>query len=324
MPNSGMALPDEADWRRRGELKSLLTSCRSRLGRHGPAGGRGLRQEDAAILTGLSVRSYAALERGAANPSVGLVESVAAGLRMTPAERSALHVLATRQDPPMSATPSGGEWPQISPGLRDLIAGLDPLPAAITDEMWTVMARNQALTALTGGWFDQVPRDQQNLVLFLFSPAGDRLLPEVRAHRRAAVAGLRYQYARNIASNRFAALIGALLETGPEARSLWERHEIDMPQRQCTTRVRYPGRGQIEARTLMTLLSARTWLMLAQMPWGLPPLARLLAPAPGATLRPSASTRPRNAGDGSVGCPVAASRSISEPISRLSQFSSWS
>ena len=111
------------------------------------------------------------------------------------------------------------------------------------------MARNQALTALTRGWFDQVPRDQQNLVLFLFSPEGDRLLPEVHAHRQAAVAGLRYQYARNIASNRFAALIGALLDTGPEARDLWERHEIAMPQRQCSTRVRYPGRGLIEART---------------------------------------------------------------------------
>jgi transcriptional regulator with XRE-family HTH domain len=140
-------------------------------------------------LAGLSVRSYAALERGAANPSVGLVESVAAGLWMTPAERSSLHVLATREDPPMPAIPPGGEWQQISPGLRDLIAQLDPLPAAITDEMWTVMARNQALTALTGGWFDQVPRDQQNLVLFLFSPEGDRLLPEVHAHRRAAAAG---------------------------------------------------------------------------------------------------------------------------------------
>jgi hypothetical protein len=204
------------------------------------------------------VRRYAALERGAANPSVGLVDSVASGLRMTPAERSALHVLATRQDPPMPATPPGGEWPQIDPDLRDLIAQLDPLPAAITDEMRTVMARNQALTALTGGLVRKVPRDQQNLVLFLFSPEGDRLLPEVHAHRQAAVAGLRYQYARNIASNRFAALISVLLDTGLEARDLWEHHEITLPQRQCSTRVRHPSRGLIQARTLMPLLSART------------------------------------------------------------------
>ena len=240
----------------------------------------------------MSVRSYAALERGAANPSLGLVESVAAGLRMTPAERSALHVLATRQDPPMPATPPGGEWPQISPGLRDLITQLDPLPAAITDEMWTVMARNQALTALTSGWFDRVPRDQQNLVLFLFSPEGDRLLPEVHAHRQAAVAGLRYQYARNIASNRFAALIGALLDTGPEARDLWERHEIAMPQRQCSTRVRHPARGLMEARILMTLPSARTWLMLTQLP-GSPVLPAQLLPRDHAQLsRPPPATGP--------------------------------
>ena len=47
-------------------------------------------------------------------------------------------------------------------------------------------------------------------------------------------------------------------ETGPEARDLWEHHEITLPQRQCSTRVRHPSRGLIQARTLMTLLSART------------------------------------------------------------------
>jgi hypothetical protein len=62
-----------------------------------------------------------------------------------------------------------------------------------------------------------------------------------------------------IASNRFAALISALLDTGPEARDLWERHEIALPQRQCSTWVRHPSRGLIETRTLMILLSTRTW-----------------------------------------------------------------
>jgi transcriptional regulator with XRE-family HTH domain len=265
---------DEADWRRREELRSLLTARRSRLGRDLP-GSRGLRQEDAAILSGLSTRSYAALERGAAkNPSLDLVESVARGLEMTPAERSALHVLAAGQDPPMPATaPGGGRWPEAGPGLRELIAVLD-IPAAITDEMWTLMARNQALTAWTGGWFDGVPRREQNLVLFLFSPQAEQMLPGVHAHRRAILAGLRYQYIRHIGSDRFAGLIATLLEISPEARKLWQQHEIDLPPRQSTTRMRYPGQGVIDARTLMAPLSPRTWLMLTWLPEGLQPPGR--------------------------------------------------
>ena len=72
--------------------------------------GKRLRQDDAAILSGLSTRRYAALERGAVeNPSLDLIENVASGLRMTPAERSALHVLSRGQDPPM---PPAAPWPK--------------------------------------------------------------------------------------------------------------------------------------------------------------------------------------------------------------------
>jgi transcriptional regulator with XRE-family HTH domain len=255
-----MTRPDEVNWRRREELRSLLTALRSRLGK----GGGKVRQEDAALLTGLSPRRYAALERGTAeNPSLELIENVASGLRMTQAERSTLHVLATGQDPPIQTAPDGTDWPEVSPGLHDLITLLDPLPAAITDEMWTILACNNALTTWTGGWFDRALRSRQNLVLFLFSPEAEQMLPDVHAHRRAILAGLRYQYARNTGSDRFAALIRALMETGPEARALWERHEIELPQRQITTRLRPPRRGVTEACTLMTPLSPRTWLLLA-------------------------------------------------------------
>ena len=150
-----MTRPDDVEWRRREELRSLLTALRSRRGGNG---GKRLRQDDAAILSGLSTRRYAALERGAVeNPSLDLIENVASGLRMTPAERSALHVLSRGQDPPMPPATPGGEQPEIGPGQRELIARLDA-PAAITDETWTLVIRNKALTAWTDGWFDRVPR----------------------------------------------------------------------------------------------------------------------------------------------------------------------
>jgi transcriptional regulator with XRE-family HTH domain len=262
-----MTRPDDVEWRRREELRSLLTALRSRRGGNG---GKRLRQDDAAILSGLSTRRYAALERGTVeNPPLDLIENVASGLRMTPAERSALHVLSRGQDPPMPPATPGGEWPEAGPGQRELIARLD-VPAAITDETWTLVIRNKALTAWTDGWFDRVPLRKQNLVLFLFAPAAERLLPDIHAYRRAIVAGLRYQYVRHIGSERFGAVIRTLLETGPEARDLWGRHEIVLPRRHSAIRVRH-GRGAVEASTLMTSLSPRTWLMVAWLPEGLQP-----------------------------------------------------
>ncbi len=76
-----MTRPDDVEWRRREELRSLLTALRSRRGENS---GKRLRQDDAAILSGLSTRRYAALERGTVeNPSLDLIENVASGLRMT-------------------------------------------------------------------------------------------------------------------------------------------------------------------------------------------------------------------------------------------------
>jgi hypothetical protein len=96
-----MAVAGNGEWRRRAELTGLLQACRSRMARPVPEGNStGLRQEDAADLAGLSVRRYAAFERGQiVSPLPEMVESVASALRMTAAERSALHVLATGPRP---------------------------------------------------------------------------------------------------------------------------------------------------------------------------------------------------------------------------------
>lgn len=262
-----MIRPDDVEWRRREELRSLLTALRSRRGGNGR---KRLRQDQAAILSGLSTRRYAALERGAVeNPSLDLIENVASGLRMTPAERSALHVLSRGQDPPMPPSAPGGECPEAGQGQRELIDRLDS-PAAITDETWTLVICNKPLTAWTDGWFDRVPPHKQNLAVFLFTPAAERLLPDIRAYRRSVVAGLRYQYVRHIGSERFGAVIRTLLETGPEARDLWEQHEIVLPRRHSAIRVRH-HRGTVEASTLMISLSPRRWLMAAWLPDGLQP-----------------------------------------------------
>jgi transcriptional regulator with XRE-family HTH domain len=265
-----MADSAEAMWRRRRELSALLLSCRSRLLR-GNVEGRegGLRQQDVADLVGISVRYYASFERGEAdNPSVHLVESIASALRMDHAQRSALHVLALGHDPPMPAPQAGPPVtpPHVAPALRQLVRQLDPTPAAITDEMWTILARNRAMTGWIGDYCDRVPPDEQNLILYLFSPQAGHVLADVHGDRRTALAGLRYQYVRNIASPRFAALITKLLATGTEARDLWARHDLEIPRRLYCHRIRYRDGRAAEASVVFTALSARLSLLVVMLP----------------------------------------------------------
>jgi transcriptional regulator with XRE-family HTH domain len=269
-----MADSAEAAWRRRSELSDLLLSCRSRLARSDAEGhDRSLRQQDVADLIGISVRYYASFERGEIDkPSVQLVESIATALRMGDAQRSALHVLALSHDPPMPARQAGpaGSPPLVPLALRELVRRLDPTPAAITDEMWTILVRNATMTHWVGGYFDRVPPDQQNLILYLFSPEARRVLADVDGDRQAAVAGLRYQYARNVASPRFAVLVDRLLATGPEARNLWKRHDVEIPRKLYRLRIReVPGRVA-EVSVVFTALSARLSLLVTMLPEGHP------------------------------------------------------
>lgn len=260
-----MAVPDEAAWRRRAEIRALLRTCRARKSSHNPGTGS-FRQQDAAVSAGLSLRCYAALERGtAARPSLATIESVASALDMTAAERSALHVLARGQDPPMPSIPSGDDWPQVASQVRSLVTQLN-VPAGIVDEMWTLLAGNTALGAWTKGWSERASLEQRNIILLLFSTEWERLLPEVHALRRLAVAGLRHQYVRNLGNASFAALVERLLDTGPEARELWESYTIDFPRQRYTIRLRHPSRGIIELGFVMGHLSPRTSLLLLLVP----------------------------------------------------------
>jgi hypothetical protein len=113
-----------------------------------------------------------------------------------------------------------------------------------------------------------VPPDQQNLILYLFSPEAGHIVSDLQTARRAALAGLRYQFARNVASPRFAALVERLLATGPEARELWKRHEVEIPRKLYCQRVHNQGGLTAEVSVVFTALSSRLSLLVAMLPQG--------------------------------------------------------
>ena len=105
---------------------------------------------------------------------------------------------------------------------------------------------------------------------------------DVHALWRLSVAGLRYQYVRDLGSARFAAVEHQLLDTGPEARELWDGYTSAFPRRRYTVRLRHPARGVVEFGFLMGQLSPPHVVVLAArlvlrcLPGDFQELARLL------------------------------------------------
>lgn len=252
----------EADWLRRAELTSLLRACRSRHARPAVPGRRGgMRQEDVAAVAGLSLRRYAAFERGEFTPPSSLTDQVAAALQMSESERSALHVLATGQDPPRPvASMAPGAAAEPRKALRDLVDQMEPYPAALTDETWRLLHHNRAMSAWAGGWYDCAGPDDRHLTLYLFAKEAADSLPDISAVRKHGIATLRYQYDRNLGSPRFADLVTRLTGGSAEAAELWERHEIAFPPHEYSLRVRSRDDVIIEAHVIFTPIRPYLWL----------------------------------------------------------------
>ncbi len=264
----------DSDWTCREELADLLRACRARLARPAVPGSRrgGLRQEDVANLAGLSLRRYAAFERGEFTPPAGMVDQVAAALQMSDAERSALHLLATGQDPPRPVSrPAQAPAREPSKALRELVRHMGPYPAALTDETWTLLHYNSAMNEWAGGWYDSAGPGERHLVCYLFSERAGAYLPDLSALRRASMAMLRYQYTRNLAAPGFTSLVARLTATSPEAAALWARHEVAFPPHEYPVRVRHAGHGIIDAHVLFVPVSPRLWTYTMILPHGLRP-----------------------------------------------------
>ena len=135
---------------RRTELAAFLRSRRERLAPEelglppAPGAARpGLRREEVAQLAGVGVTWYTWLEQGRPiNASVQVLEAVARTLRLDPAETEHLYRLADVPAVPAWSAPAAG------PEVQQILDGLDPLPAAVVNGRFDVLAWNATTAAL--------------------------------------------------------------------------------------------------------------------------------------------------------------------------------
>jgi transcriptional regulator with XRE-family HTH domain len=217
-----MDRPALADFlrRRRGELQPSDVGLAAGARRRAP----GLRREEVAALTGMSVDYYTRLEQGRGpQPSEQMLAALARALRLSDDERDYLFRTAGHSAPDRS-----GGLPHVAPALLRVLDRLDDTPAMVLSNLGETLVANRLAVALFGD-VSGLTGFARSDVWRWFTDAGARALyPENDRDRqsRALVANLRAAYGADGPRSRAGELVRALQAESPEFAELWERHEV--------------------------------------------------------------------------------------------------
>jgi transcriptional regulator with XRE-family HTH domain len=216
-----------ADMVQRAELASFLRSRREATDpvsvglRPGPRRRTpGLRREELAQLSGISVTWYTWLEQGRRiSVSRAVIESLARVLRMAPAEREHLFTVAGLALPAQALGP-----PEVDDTLRRLVQALEPNPAFVVNPWWDLLAYNKVYSSLHGGQDGRPPAERNVLWLFFAADPARYLYVNWLDEARQLVGQLRAHLAQYPGDLRGPELVAALTAASPKFAELWQEH----------------------------------------------------------------------------------------------------
>lgn len=216
---------------RRRELGAFLRARREHLVRadYGlPPIGRtrtsGLRREEIAVLSGVSVTWYTWLEQGRdINPSRHVLEAIAHNMRLTAAERGYVLELAGFTAAP---TDAAAEPISVPDHLRRLIESLLPSPAFVVSPDWNIGAWNRAYEILYPN-IAQARAQDRNLLQFIFTdPYVRQMLPDWPKTSRQFLAEYRAEARPLLGDPAHVALVERLQRQSTEFATAWAQHEV--------------------------------------------------------------------------------------------------
>ncbi|GAB0105731.1 helix-turn-helix transcriptional regulator [Nocardia sp. JMUB6875] len=179
----------------------------------------GLRREEVAHLSGVSVDYYVRLEQGRARqPSAQVLDALARVLGLDEVERDHLHRLAHRSgraSRPASAT-------RLRPELLRVLELVADAPAFLIDHRMTILAANRLADLLYGR-----PAQGLNIARHLFlTEEGRKLFAGWDGCTLDTVGHLRLAAGRHPDDPELASLIGELAMRSERFRKLWARADV--------------------------------------------------------------------------------------------------
>ncbi|MGW3465664.1 helix-turn-helix transcriptional regulator [Streptomyces olivaceoviridis] len=181
----------------------------------------GLRREEVAHLSAVGVTWYTWLEQARdIQVSVQVLDALARALRLDASERAHLFQLAGATDP----TPAAN-CPSVTPALREMLTGLEPIPACIQNSRYDILAYNRTYGLLLGD-LDAVPPEDRNCMLLVHTnEQWQAAVVHVEETQRLMAARLRAALAGHLGEPAWKMLLKRL-EESPAFRENWERYEV--------------------------------------------------------------------------------------------------
>ncbi|MBT3153372.1 helix-turn-helix domain-containing protein [Streptomyces sp. CHD11] len=184
----------------------------------------GLRRDEVASLTGVSLSYYSRLEQGRElSPSPRVLEAMARVLRLGEEETRELFRLARPTARRRTKAPARVE--RVRPHLRQLIGSWSRTPAFIIGHAQDLLATNALADAL---YRDFAQCDNVLRMLFL-DPVAKTFYRDSQQAKHRAVADLQQTAASTPGDARILELVGELSVRSCEFRSLWAREYTRVP-----------------------------------------------------------------------------------------------
>ncbi|WP_425827088.1 helix-turn-helix domain-containing protein [Streptomyces fractus] len=189
----------------------------------------GLRREEVALLSGMSVDYYVRLERGnLSGASDSVLEALSHALQLNEAERTHLYDLAR------AATPSGRRptvtASRVRPTILRLLDSMTGVPAYVRNARFDLVAANTLGRALYAPVYDSplfAQRGPVNSARFMFlDPASKDFWVDWDKGAGDAVAFLRTETGRAPHDKTLTDLIGELTTKSDDFARLWAHHNV--------------------------------------------------------------------------------------------------
>jgi transcriptional regulator with XRE-family HTH domain len=225
----------------------------------------GLRREEVALLTGVSVEYYARMERGdLRGVSLEVLDALARALRLDEAETDHLADLARAAGPtPPRARRSRPKERAVTAELQRFLDAVTGAPMWVRDRRLDFVAANPLGRALYAPMLED-PSTRGNTARFTFLSTASRLFfPDWEANADGIVATLRTYAGQNPLDKPLTDLIGELVTRSDAFRVRWARHDV-RHHRAGTKRIHHPAVGDLElSYQAMEFPANPDWFMFA-------------------------------------------------------------
>jgi hypothetical protein len=199
----------------------------------------GLRREEVAQLSGVSVTWYTWLEQARdIAVSTQVLDSIGRALLLSSAERRHLFRLAGQQPPP------GACSQQASGPLRRMVDALDPQPAYLLNACWDMLACNEAEVGLIGDPAGNAERERNTMWLTFTDDSFRELMVDWHCQALGMLTQYRADAAQHPDDPRFEMLTAGLREASSEFRQWWD-HDVIADSQPSRRQFDHPDVGRL-------------------------------------------------------------------------------